>query len=292
MHPRSFEYKSPESLEAALEVLSQYGEDAKVIAGGQSLVPLMKLRLATPACLVDLNRIPDLSYIREEKGQIRFGALTRHAQVESSEVVRSRLPALRDTVGVIGDVQIRNLGTMGGSLVHADPAADLPATLLALGATVHTLSPRGKRALKVEDLILDAYTTDLSADEILTEVTVPLPEGVAGGAYRKFERRAGDFAVAGVAVQMRLGKDERCEEIAISMSALGFMALRAAKAESLLRGQPITEERIEEAAGRISGECEPLVDNRGSVEYKRHLAGVVFKQAFRTALDRAKAGKG
>ena len=196
MYPQKFEYFSPETLEDAIALLSKYGEEASVLAGGQSLIPLMKLRLASPKYLIYLGGIQGLSTIEEQDGMISFGALTLHAEVEESSLVKSKLPMMHDAVSMIGDVQIRNLGTIGGSLVHADPTGDMAPALLALGARVNTLSSSGKRTLRIHELIVDAYSTDLGEDEVVTQVLVPIPQKGSGGVYLKFERRAGDFAVA------------------------------------------------------------------------------------------------
>ncbi len=288
MYPQAFEYFSPETLESAIDLLSKYGEDAKVLAGGQSLIPLMKLRLASPKYLVNLDRIQGLSSIEEQEGVISFGALTRHAEIEDSTVVKSKLPMMHDAVSVIGDVQIRNLGTIGGSLAHADPAGDLAPVLLALGARVNTLSSSGKRTLKLDELIVDAYSTDLGSDEVLTQVLVPVPQAGSGGAYLKFERRAGDFAVASVGMQVSVKEDGTCGDIAVALGAVGVTAIRAKKAEALLREKRVDDALLKEAAAQASAEADPFSDIRGSVEYKRHLVGVLFRRAFAIALRRGR----
>ncbi len=288
MYPRAFEYFCPETLEKAIELLSKYGEDAKVLAGGQSLIPLMKLRLASPQYLIDLNRIQGLSTIEEQDGMISFGALTRHAEIEESALVQSKLPMMHEAVSVIGDVQIRNLGSIGGSLAHADPAGDLSVVLLALDARVKTLSSNGERMLKIDELIVDIYSTDLSSDEVLTEVLVPAPQGQSGGAYIKFERRAGDFAVASVGVQLRLEKDGTCGDIAIVMGAVGPTVIRAKKAEALLQNKSLNDALVEKAAAEVSSAADPFSDIRGSVEYKSHLVGVLFRRALDVAVRRAR----
>ena len=221
MYPQKFEYFSPETLEDAVALLSKYGEEASVLAGGQSLIPLMKLRLANPKYLIHLGGIQGLSTIEEQDGMIAFGALTRHAEVEESALVKAKLPMMHDAVSMIGDVQIRNLGTIGGSLAQADPAGDMAPVLLALGAQVNTLSSSGKRTLKIQELIVDAYSTDLGEDEVVTQVRVPVPQQGSGGAYLKFERRAGDFAVASVGVQISLQKEGTCSEIAVGAGGRG-----------------------------------------------------------------------
>ena len=287
MYPQKFEYFSPETLEDAVALLSKYGEEARVLAGGQSLIPLMKLRLTNPSYLIHLGRIQGLSTIEEQDGMISFGALTLHAEVEDSSLVKSKLPMMHDAVSMIGDVQIRNLGTIGGNLAHADPAGDMAPVLLALGAQVNTLSSSGKRTLKIQELIVDAYSTDLGGDEVVTQVLVPIPQKGSGGAYLKFERRAGDFAVASVGVQISLQKDGTCSEIAIGLGAVGVTAIQASKAEAVLRGKKVDEALLKDAADQASAEADPLFDIRGSVEYKRHLVGVLFRRAFEIASRRA-----
>ncbi len=286
MYPPKFEYFSPETLEDAIALLSKYGEEASVLAGGQSLIPLMKLRLANPKYLIYLGKIQGLSTIEEQDGMISFGALTLHAEIEESSLVKAKLPMMHDAVSMIGDVQIRNLGTIGGSLAQADPAGDMAPPLLALDAQVNTLSSSGKRTLKIQELIVDTYSTDLGDDEVVTQVRVPIPRNGSGGAYLKFERRAGDFAVASVAVQVSLQKDGTCSEIAIGLGAVGPTAIQASKAEAVLRGKKVDEALLKDAASQASAEADPFSDIRGSAQYKRHLVGVLFRRAFEIASRR------
>ena len=287
MYPQAFEFFSPDTLEGVIDLLSQYGEDAKVLAGGQSLIPLMKLRLASPKYLIHLGGLQDLSGIEEQDGMISFGALTLHAELEESALVKSKLPMMHDAVSVIGDVQVRNMGTIGGSLAHADPAGDVIPVLFALDAQVTIASGSGKRTVKIEELIVDAYSADLSSDEVLTQVSVPVPPAGSAGAYLKFERRAGDFAVASVGVQVAFEKDGTCRDISVGLGAVGLTAIRARKAEELLRGKKVEDALLREAAAQASAEAEPFADIRGSAEYKRHLVGVLFRRAFEFASRRA-----
>lgn len=287
MYPQKFEYFCPETLEDAIELLSRYGTEARVLAGGQSLIPLMKLRLSSPKYLIHLGGIQGLSAIEEQNGMISLGALTLYAEIQESSLVKSKLPILHDAVSMIGDVQIRNLGTIGGCLVHADPAGDMAPALLALGARVNTLGSSGKRTLKIHELIVDAYSTDLGEDEVVTRVLVPIPQKGSGGAYLKFERRAGDFAVASVGVQVSLQKDGTCSEIAVGLGAVGVTAIRARKAEQVLRGKQVDDALAKQAADQASAEADPFSDIRGSAEYKRHLVGVLFQRALKIALRRA-----
>jgi carbon-monoxide dehydrogenase medium subunit len=270
-----------------IDLLTRYGEDARVLAGGQSLIPLMKLRLASPKYLIDLDKLQDLSGISEQGNEISIGALSRHAEIEESELVQSKLPLLHDAVSVVADVQVRNLGTVAGSLAHADPAGDLAPALMALGARINTVGSSGKATLGMGELLVDAWSTSLDGDQVITEILVPVPPQGSGGAYIKFERRAGDFAVASIGVQLTLDKKGNCGEIVIAMGAVGLTALRAKKAEALLRNSPISDQLLKEAASAASAECDPFSDIRGSVEYKRHLIGVLLRRAVAVALRRA-----
>jgi carbon-monoxide dehydrogenase medium subunit len=288
VYPAPFEYFAPASIEEALDLLHRYGDDAKVLAGGQSLIPLMKLRFASPRYLVDVNRIASLAGCSSDADRIVLGALCRHAEVAAAPDVLERLPLMIDAASLTADVQVRNRGTIGGSLAHADPAGDWPAALLALDARVHIAGRSGRRSLPLRDFIVDAHTTELAHDEILAAVEVPFPRQPCGGAYCKFERRTGDFAVASVAVQVELADDEaRCRRVSISLGALGATALRAHEAEQLLVGQAATPALLDQAADAVRSAAQPFADARGSVEYKRHLAGVLFRRTFAAALDRA-----
>ena len=287
MYPAEFEYFSPRTIDEALTLLSTWGDDAKILSGGQSLVPMMKLRIAGPRCLIDINRIDSLAGLRVEDGRLVMGALCRHADVAASTLVREQFPLMLDAVSQTADVQVRNRGTVAGSLAHADPAGDWPAALLALDTHIAVVSPRGQRTVALGAFLVDAYTTVLAVDEIVTEVSVSLPQPPAGGAYVKFEKRAGDFAVASVGVQLTLDGD-RCSGVAISLGALGAIPSRASAAEDVLRGQPITGRLLERAAEMVRQAAQPFEDTRGSVEYKRHLAGVLFTRGFAVAADRAR----
>lgn len=278
----------PQTLEDAIELLSRYGTEARVLAGGQSLIPLMKLRLSSPKYLIHLGGIQGLSAIEEQNGMISLGALTLYAEIQESSLVKSKLPILHDAVSMIGDVQIRNLGTLGGNLAHADPAGDLAPVLLALDAQVKTVGASEKRTLKIQELIVDAYSTDLESDEVVTQVLVPVPQKGSGGAYLKFERRAGDFAVASVGVQVSLKKDGTCRDIAVGLGAVGITAIRARQAEALLRGKQVDDALAKSAAAEAAAAADPFSDIRGSAEYKRHLVGVLFQRALKIALKRAR----
>src|SRR6478672_5447746 len=204
MIPPSFQYLRPKTVPEAVAMLQQHGDEAKILSGGQSLIPMMKLRLARPGVLIDINRISGLSYVKEEGGYLKIGGLTREAEMESSPLVRSKYPILLDTAHVIADPQVRNLATVAGNLAHGDPANDHPATMLALGAQIVATGPRGERVIPIDEFFVSIFTTALQADEILTEIRIPIPPAKSGGAYFKLERKVGDFATAAAAVQLTL----------------------------------------------------------------------------------------
>jgi carbon-monoxide dehydrogenase medium subunit len=287
VYPAEFEYFAPRTVSEALELLGRYGEDAKILAGGQSLLPMMKLRIAGPKYLIDVNRIDGLGGLRRESGRIVIGALCRHADIAGSALVREQLPLMTDAAQLTADVQVRNRGTVAGSLAHADPAGDWPAALLALDTEVHVAGRAGTRAVPLHEFIVDAYTTQLETVEMVVGVSIAIPPTPAGGAYVKFEKRAGDFAVASVGVQIGLEGD-RCRTVAISLGALGPIAFRARAAEESLQAQVPSTERLDAAARLVQDAAQPFADTRGSVDYKRHLAGVLFRRAFAAALDRAR----
>ena len=285
MYPSSFEYFRAGSLAHALELMAQYGDDARPLAGGQSLIPLMKLRLASPAVLVDLNPLDELAYVRQENGWLAMGALARHAEVEDSGLVRDHLPLAFDAVRLVGDAQVRNLGTVAGSLAEADPGGDWGPALLALGAEVTCHSTRGQRVVDATDLFRDFYSTDLAPDELLTEVRLRVPPAGSGGAYLKLERRAGDFAVVGVAVQVTV-EDRICKDIGIGLAGAGATPIKPAAAEAALRGGKLDEASIAEAARCIDQAIDPPTDTRASAEYRREMVGVFFRRALAKALER------
>lgn len=287
MYPAAFEYFAPRTVDEALELLARHGEDAKILAGGQSLLPMMKLRIASPRCLVDVNRIDGLAGLRREGDRLVIGALCRHADIAASPIVREHLAIMLDAANQTADVQVRNRGTVAGSLAHADPAGDWPAALRTLDTMVTIAAKSGTRTLPLADFIVDAYTTQLGPGEMVIEVSVGIPARPGGGAYVKFEKRAGDFAVASVGVQLRLDRD-RCGTAAISLGAVGPTPIRATAAEALLQGKMISPDLLTEAEQLVRDAAEPFPDTRGSVEYKRHLAGVLFGRAFAIALNRSR----
>ena len=288
MYPAEFEYFSPRTVDEALELLARHGDAAKILAGGQSLLPMMKLRIASPSYLIDVNGIESLTGLRRVGERLVLGALCRHADIETSPLVRKHVPIMLDAANLTADVQVRNRGTVAGSLAHADPAGDWPAALLALDTAVTIAGPGGVRVTPLGEFIVDSYTTQLGANEMVTEVSVAIPRQPGGGAYVKFERRAGDFAVASVGVQLELDERERCRSVAVTLGALGPTPLRARAAESLLQGKSASGELLGEAERLVREAAQPFADTRGSVAYKRHLAGVLFRRAFAAAMDRAR----
>ena len=290
MIPAAFEYHAPASLAEATALLAKLGDDAKVLSGGQSLIPLMKLRLAMPRHVVDINGIAGLAYVRESNGALTIGALTRESDLEEAEVVRTRYPLLHDTSRVIADPLVRNLATVGGNLAHADPANDHPATMLALGAEVVAHGPRGERRIPVTSFFTGPFETALQADEILTEIRVPAPPARSGGAYLKMERKVGDFAAAAVAVQLTLGAGDVCAQVGIGLTNVGLTPIKAAEAEAALRGKPLDEGAIKRASELAAAAAQPSEDLRGSVEYKRDLVRVLTGRAIRKAIERARKG--
>ena len=288
MIPAAFEYHAPTSIDEATALLSRLGEDAKILSGGQSLIPLMKLRLAGPRHVVDINGIPDLAYIREAGGFLRIGGLTRESDLEASELIRSRYPLLHDTSRLIADPLVRNLATVGGNLAHGDPANDHPATMLALGAEVVAVGPRGERRVPITSFFTGPFATALGADEILVEIRVPVPAARSGGAYFKLERKVGDFATAAVAVQLALAADGTCEQVGIGLTNVGLTPIKAERAEAALKGARPDEATIKRAAQLAADAAQPSADLRGSVEYKKDLVSVLTTRALRRALERAR----
>jgi carbon-monoxide dehydrogenase medium subunit len=286
VYPSEFEYFAPRTVEEAIDLLGRYGDEAKVLAGGQSLVPMMKLRIASPRYLVDINRIPGLAELRREGDRLVIGALCRHADVGASALVRDVLPILTDAAGLTADVQVRNRGTLAGSIAHADPSGDWPAVMAALDTTVTVAGASGLRTVPLSAFIVDSYTTQLEPAEMVVGLSVGIPRQPAGGAYVKFEKRAGDFAVASVGVQLELDGGT-CRGVAISLGALGPTAIRASAAEETLRGAAVSDDLVSRAEQLVRESAQPLADTRGSVEYKRHLAGVLFRRALEGALARA-----
>jgi carbon-monoxide dehydrogenase medium subunit len=286
MIPSQFEYSAPQTLDEAISLLGEHGPDAVVLAGGQSLIPLMKLQLALPEHVVDINGIAGLSGISEDNGFLRIGSLTRENDLERSEIVRSRYPILYDTAVVIADPLVRNMATVGGNLAHGDPANDHPATMLALGAQVAAVGPAGERVIPVSDFFEGPLTTALDHGEILTEIRIPTPPAGSGGAYLKLERKVGDYAIAGVAALVTVA-DGVCQQAGIGLTNVGSTPVKAGAAESFLMGKRLDDETIREAAQLASQDADPTADLRGSEEYKRDMVRVLAGRALRLALERA-----
>jgi aerobic carbon-monoxide dehydrogenase medium subunit len=284
MIPAPFEYHAPTSIGEATALLARLGEDAKVLSGGQSLIPLMKLRLASPPHVVDINGISGLAGIREDDGVLRIGALTRESDLEESELIRTRYPLLHETSRVIADPIVRNLATVGGNLAHGDPANDHPATMLALGAEVVAAGPRGERRIPIAAFFTGPFATALRHDEILVEVRVPVPSARSGGAYVKLERKVGDFATVAVAAQLTLSAGGTCELAGLGLTNVGLTPIKATAAEAALKGQRLDDATIAQAARLAAEASEPAEDLRGSVAYKRDLVRVLTGRALRRAL--------
>src|SRR5579875_1594038 len=286
MYPRAFAYHRAKSYPEAVALLSELGEEAKFLAGGQSLVPLMKLRLSAPRHLVDLNFISETSYIHAD-GNLRLGAMTRHSEIAASAAM-ARLPILHDCAAGIADPQVRHMGTVGGSIAEADPTGDWAPVLLATGATVKVLGLAGERTIEISDFILDAYTTALAAAEVITESVVPLPAERSGGAYLALKRCAPVYASASVAVQLTLQDDHTCREGRVCLGVLGLTATRVEAAEEALRGQTISDRLMARVREAVMEAAQPASDMRGSAEYKRQAAGALAKLAVAAAWRRAR----
>jgi len=291
MIPATFDYHAPSTVAEASQLLAKLGEDAKVLAGGQSLIPLMKLRLASPKHLVDINGIPGLSGVREEGGALRIGGLARESDLEESEFVRRRYPLLFETSKVIADPVVRNLATVGGNLAHGDPANDHPATMLALGAEIVLSGPRGERRVPVSSFFTGPFATALRADELLVAVLVPVPTARSGGAYVKLERKVGDFATAAVAAQIELDAGGVCQRSGIGLTNVGTTPIQASAAEAAVKGTRLDDAAIKRASELAAQAAQPAADLRGSVEYKRDLVRVLTARALRKALERARASQ-
>ena len=287
MIPSAFDYHAPASVPEAIALLSRFGESAKVISGGQSLLPLLKLRLGTAEHLVDIGRIAGLEYVREEGGSLRIGGRTRESVLERSEIVQTRFPILLDTARVIADPLVRNRATVGGNLAHGDPANDHPATMLALRATVVAQGPNGERTIPIDRFFTGLFATALAADEILTEIRIPVPPNRSGGAYMKLERKVGDYATAAAAAQVTLDGAGNFTEVGLALTNAGPVPVRASAAEDVLLGKRADDARIAEAARRAAEAASPTADRRGSVEYKREMARVLAVRALKKAVERA-----
>jgi len=286
MYPRPFHYHRAASLKEAATMIRELGDDAKLLAGGQSLIPLMKLRLANPSHLIDLNFAPEAAYVKEDGGSLRFGALTRHAEIEKSTVA-AHIPILHDCAAGIADVQIRNRGTIGGSLAEADPSGDWAVVLLTQKTEINCLSPRGERKVPLGEFISDAYTTVLERDELVREIVVKAPEKGSGGAYLAFKRSAPVYPTASVAVHLVMEGD-LCKDAAIVVGCIGLVPVKAKAAVEALCGHEVDDKAVNSAIEAVRAAVDPQSDMRGSAEYKRTLAGGLVKRAIAVAARRAR----
>ena len=289
MIPAPFEYHVAKTLDEALRLVERHGDEAKLLAGGHSLLPLMKLRLAAPRYVIDIGHLRGMSYIREENGQIVIGALTTHAEIEQSALLASKCPLLPQTAAQIGDVQVRNRGTIGGSLAHADPAADYPAAILALGAEIMAANTSGARTIPARDFFVDMLTTQLHPGEILTQIRVAPRQPLSGTAYEKLHQPASGFAIVGVAANLLLGKSAKTvEQAAIGITGLAAKAFRAEAVERALTGKTISDKVLEDASRNAAQGVEPLSDLHASAEYRREMARVFTRRAIARAIDAAR----
>jgi aerobic carbon-monoxide dehydrogenase medium subunit len=286
MNAQSFQYESPGTIPEAISLLQKYGDEAKILSGGHSLIPMMKLRFASPGYLIDINNIKGLSHINEENGVIKIGALTREAEIEHSELLKKYFPIFGDVTKLIADPQVRNRGTVGGNLAHGDAANDHPAAMLALRANIVITGPEGDRTVPIDEFFFGFYMTAIQQNEILTEIQIPIPPTGSGSAYHKLERKVGDYATAGVAVQLTVDKNGICTAAGIGLTNVNPVPLRASRSEEALLGKSITEATIAEAAKYASEDCSPSSDLRGSEEYKRAMVAVLIKRMIHKAVDR------
>src|SRR5256885_1235216 len=289
--PGSFDYLVASSIPEAVALLEQHNE-AKILAGGQSLIPLLRFRLANPSVLIDINRIAGLEYIQETDGELRIGALTREAELDSSRLIHDRYPILSDTSSVIADPVVRNWATVGGNLAHADPANDHPATMLALGASVVAVGPEGERIIPIGEFFTDmSFETSLRPNEILTEIRIPAPTERSGGAHLKLERKVGDYGIAGVAAYVRLNDTGQVTYAGIGLTNVGPTPIKASNAEQFLLGKPLDDASIHQAADLAAAAAQPTSDTRGPAEYKRAMVRTLTVRALHKALARATGGE-
>ncbi len=288
MIPSSFQYSAPSTLDEALKMLNELGDKAKILAGGHSLIPMMKLRFAEPGHLIDINNLPGLSYVTEADGYLTIGAMTREVELEESDDVASKFPIFLDAAKLIADPQVRNWGTIGGNLAHGDAANDHPAVMIALNAEVEITGQEGSRWVSINDFFMGFYMTAVQESEILTAVRVPLAKGKNGNAYHKNERKVGDYATAGVAVNITLDDSDTCISSGIGLTNVNPTPLRAERSEQALIGNQIDDEAISNAAQYASEDCSPSNDLRGSEEYKRRIVKVLTKRMIIKSLERIK----
>ncbi len=286
MIPATFDYHAPSTLDEALQLLARHGDAAKLLAGGHSLIPAMRFRLAQPEILIDLNKLDGLRYVREEGNVLAIGAMTPEAWLEESAVVQQRYPLLADAVSVIADPLVRNRGTVGGNLAHADPANDQPAVMLAYGATIVAQGPGGRRNIAIDDFFVNLFESSLQPGEIMLDIRVPAPGASSGGAYVKMERKVGDYATSAVAVQLTMN-GPTISAARVALTNVNPVPMRSPGAEAALVGKAATEEAFEAAGKAAAAECDPSSDLRGSADYKRDVTRVLAKRAIRRAVARA-----
>jgi len=289
MIPQPFEYHAPKTVSEATRLVAQFGADGKLLAGGHSLVPMMKLRLASPKHLIDLGRISELSYIREDDSKIQIGALTTHYKIESSELLKAKCPIFPETAREIGDAQVRNKGTLGGSLAHSDPAGDWPAPILALDAEIQAVGARGDRWIPAREFFVNMLETALEPDEILTAVRIPSLPARGGEAYLKLHQPASGFAIVGVAVRVALDDKDSIQQLGIGITGIGSKAYRAAGVEQTLLGKSPSANLLAEASAHAADGIEVNSDLFASAEYRTHLAQIYTRRALEKALERAGA---
>jgi len=288
MIPSNFDYEAPATLGDAIGLLEKYGEEAKILSGGHSLIPMMKLRFASPERLIDINNIPGLSYIKEEKGTVKIGALIREADVEHSELLKKYFPIFADVTKEIADPQVRNRATIAGNLAHGDAANDQPAVMLALRASIVITGSGGSRIVPIDEFFFGFYSTAIQPNEILTEIQIPIPAKGTGSAYHKLERKVGDYATAGVAVQLTLDAKGVCTAVGIGLTNVNPVPLRAVSSEAALLGKAINKETVSQAGKLAMQACNPSSDLRGSEEYKRAMVAVLVERMVNKAAERAK----
>lgn len=286
MIPGKFDYYAPTTLDEAVSLLAEHGEDAKILAGGQSLIPAMRYRLALPETLIDINNIEGLRYIREDNGHLAIGAMTLEVALEDSDVIQSNYQLMADAVEVIADPVVRNAATIGGNIAHSDPANDHPAVMLAYNAEIIALGPNGTRSIAIDDFFTGLFENALGEDEILTEIRIPRPAAGSGGSYSKIERKVGDYAISAVAVQLTMDGDT-CTAARIGLTNVSPVPIRAKNAEAAIIGKTLTEEVLEAAGKAAAAECDPSQDLRGTVEYKRDLTRILVKRTIKEAAERA-----
>lgn len=288
MIPATFDYEAPTTLAEAIALLEKHGDEAKILAGGHSLIPMMKLRFAQPEVLIDINNIPGMSYVTEENGHLKIGAMTRESELEHADIVKSKYHIFTDAAKLIADPQVRNMGTIGGNIAHGDAANDHPAVMIALRAEVEIAGPNGKRTVPIDDFFKGFYMTEIQPNEILTEIRVPTVGAGTGTAYHKLERKVGDYATAGVAIAITLSGDT-VSQIGIALTNVSAVPMRATRAEEALRGKTLTADTIKQAAQFASEDCNPTADLRGDEEYKRAMVAVLVKRMINKAVERARS---